>query len=284
MAKKRVASKRCVKRAEPAKKGARSKVEAPKAPERESMVGRVLINHQRRVGLVTSDCAEWTRMLRIGDDCVIDIVKVLNRDMVEQGWRVHECDMAAFKLANTLARSPLTKTAVAAHEIAAAQVAADMSKMTLEQLVAEYRRLTGDKVREFSRKVDAASALRRASAAVNVETPEKLEAAAVARRRRLAQSAPATKPTKENDMAAKKTKGKATKAKKTSGKAKKPATKKGASPKKAGGIGALVRELIGRGKGNEEIVDVVKQKFPGARTNAANVSWYRNDMKKGGKG
>lgn len=261
-------------------------VKTPTLPEHPSLVGRVLINRQRRVGLVTSDCAAWTRMLRIGSDCIIDIVRADAEELVNDGWHPMEgCEHAALKLANTFACSPLTKTPAAARAIVEVQ-AAGIGALTLEQLTEECRRLRPDGASPgFATKTAALKALVHITAVRNTEEPQQQDAKA-AGARLAAQH-------KENDMAAKKTakvKGKTAKtkaskaaAKKTAAPAKKTTAKKAAVPVKKGtGIGALIRELIGKGRENQEIVDTVLQKFPGAKTNAANVSWYRSAMKKGG--
>jgi len=240
-------------------------------PEYESMVGRVLINHQRRVGLVTSDCAAWTRMLRIGDDCIVKIAKSTADELAHDGWKPYECEFAAFKLANTLAQSPLMKTRDAAAAIVAVQAEA-WKTVTLEQAASEYARLTGNKNVAFVKRDDAIRRLKIASAPKNVEHEQEGTAAT--------RVASRNSSTKETEMAATKKVAKSKAKGKPAAKGKPVAKGKPAAKGKSGGIGALVRELITKGKGNEEIVDTVLQKFPGARTNAANISWYRNQMKR----
>jgi beta-lactamase class A len=57
-----------------------------------------------------------------------------------------------------------------------------------------------------------------------------------------------------------------------------------AAPKSKGlGIGALVKDLIGSGLSNDEILSRVKEQFPSASTNKACVAWYRSAMRKSAK-
>lgn len=46
------------------------------------------------------------------------------------------------------------------------------------------------------------------------------------------------------------------------------------------GIGKLIKDLVGQGKTNDEIMVAVKDAFPAASTNKACISWYRSDMKR----
>jgi hypothetical protein len=46
------------------------------------------------------------------------------------------------------------------------------------------------------------------------------------------------------------------------------------------GIGKLIKDLVGQGKTNDEIMVAVKETFPSASTNKACISWYRSDMKR----
>ena len=46
------------------------------------------------------------------------------------------------------------------------------------------------------------------------------------------------------------------------------------------GIGAFIRGQISKGDDNQQIIDDVKRQWPDAKTNAACIAWYRNDMKK----
>ena len=291
----------------PRAKSGRMQVRSPLTPKTEvgtahvSAVGQVFINCQRRVGLVTADCAAWTRMLRIDDHCLIDIVRMSPTTLEHEEWKPLAGDdqgFCKFKLANTLAQSQLTKTKEAARVIQEIQMQANYDGMSMQQLTDEYNRITGKTVKGFSKKADAIKALQKATQVVNVEAPK-------ADTTQAAPTAVPTATTKENDLAAKKKAGKSAKAtatkkaaktaakvnKASAAKAKaRPTTTKAKAkarpttdkPKKVG-IGALIRELISKGKGNEEIVDTVLQKFPDAKTNAANVSWYRNDMKKAKK-
>lgn len=51
-------------------------------------------------------------------------------------------------------------------------------------------------------------------------------------------------------------------------------------PKQRGqGIGAFCKELISQGRTNAEILTAVQDKFPGAKTSAGCVAYYRNKMK-----
>jgi chemotaxis protein histidine kinase CheA len=67
--------------------------------------------------------------------------------------------------------------------------------------------------------------------------------------------------------------------------AKKVAAKK-AEPSAGGrgqGIGAFCKDLILKGKSNEEVLVAVKKQFPTACTSAASVAWYRNKLSSEGK-
>lgn len=47
-------------------------------------------------------------------------------------------------------------------------------------------------------------------------------------------------------------------------------------------IGSIAHEAILAGKSNEEALAAVKAKFPDGNTNAGNIAWYRNDLRKKG--
>lgn len=49
------------------------------------------------------------------------------------------------------------------------------------------------------------------------------------------------------------------------------------------GIGAWVREQILAATPDDKILKEVQSKFPGAKTNAAHLAWYRNDLRKNGQ-
>lgn len=48
-------------------------------------------------------------------------------------------------------------------------------------------------------------------------------------------------------------------------------------------IGALVCKLLAKNKSTDEILKTVAEKFPGAKTSRASVSWYRSKVAKQGK-
>lgn len=96
-----------------------------------------------------------------------------------------------------------------------------------------------------------------------------------------------TTTTKESNMAttktaATKTKAKAAPAKATATKAKAAPAKAAPAKKGSGGIGGFCIDLIRAGKGNEDILDAVRKKFPDAKTSAASIAWYRNKVKNEG--
>lgn len=45
------------------------------------------------------------------------------------------------------------------------------------------------------------------------------------------------------------------------------------------GVGSIAREAILAGKTNEETLDIVKKKFPDAKTGMASINWYRNQLR-----
>lgn len=45
-------------------------------------------------------------------------------------------------------------------------------------------------------------------------------------------------------------------------------------------IGKVAREAIGKGRTNEEVLDLVRARFPHARTTPASVAWYRSQMRR----
>lgn len=45
------------------------------------------------------------------------------------------------------------------------------------------------------------------------------------------------------------------------------------------GVGTVIREQLLAGATNDAALDAVKAEFPEAKTTAATVSWYRNDMR-----
>jgi hypothetical protein len=59
-------------------------------------------------------------------------------------------------------------------------------------------------------------------------------------------------------------------------KADKPKTE--AKPK-GQGVGAFCKDLIGKGRTNQEILTAVQDKFPGAKTSAGCIAYYRNKLK-----
>ena len=256
-------------RATPRRAKATVSKHVPLAPPSEypSMVGRVLINDQRRVGLVTADCAAWTRMLRIGDGGV-DIVRMLPDTLASEGWKPLECERAAFKLANTLARSPMAKSPNAVRAIEAAQ-AVDFKALTIDDMAAEFNRLSGAAPRLFKRRVDVERALRKAMEICNA-TQLTNEGDTMAATKKAAKGKPSKSKAKPVKKAA---------APKAAPKAKK--SKTAAAPR--GGIGAMARDLITKHPDmeNAEIVDQIKIKFPDTKTNAACISWYRGAMKRG---
>lgn len=62
----------------------------------------------------------------------------------------------------------------------------------------------------------------------------------------------------------------------------KPAKAAATNGKTAGGIGAFCKELIIKGKSNEEVLAAVHKQFPGAGTTPASVSSYRSRLKSDG--
>jgi hypothetical protein len=61
-------------------------------------------------------------------------------------------------------------------------------------------------------------------------------------------------------------------------------TAKTAPSAKAEGVGSFIRQEILAGKGNKEILAEVRAKFPESKMTAGGVGWYRNKLKKQGKG
>lgn len=55
--------------------------------------------------------------------------------------------------------------------------------------------------------------------------------------------------------------------------------KKAARAAHGTGIGAHAKELITKGKTNEQVLESILKKFPGAETKLSNVAWYRNNMR-----
>ncbi len=45
------------------------------------------------------------------------------------------------------------------------------------------------------------------------------------------------------------------------------------------GIGAYARELLRKGKTNQEVLAAVKTKFPDSACSMSNVNWYRNKLR-----
>lgn len=45
-------------------------------------------------------------------------------------------------------------------------------------------------------------------------------------------------------------------------------------------IGELARKVIAEGKTNAEALDVVRKRFPHAKTTAASIAWYRSQMRR----
>lgn len=62
-------------------------------------------------------------------------------------------------------------------------------------------------------------------------------------------------------------------------------TKTPAAPKapKGTGIGDAIREALKAGKTNQEILDIVKKKFPDSKTSLSSVNWYRGKMRAAGE-
>lgn len=90
-----------------------------------------------------------------------------------------------------------------------------------------------------------------------------------------------SKPVQENiDMATKKAAPAKAKKASTPTKAKKAAAPKAEGTKKRG-IGAFCKELIGKGKTNDEILEAVAKEFPGANTSKGSIAFYRNAVKAG---
>lgn len=48
------------------------------------------------------------------------------------------------------------------------------------------------------------------------------------------------------------------------------------------GVGAVIRAAILAGKDNGEALEAARKEFPDSKTTAATVSWYRNQLRKGG--
>ena len=55
-----------------------------------------------------------------------------------------------------------------------------------------------------------------------------------------------------------------------------------AKPEKKQSIGSFCIEQIKLGKTNPDILAMVEQKFPDAKTTGASIAWYRNKVKAGG--
>mgnify|MGYP000526583416 CR=1 FL=1 len=45
------------------------------------------------------------------------------------------------------------------------------------------------------------------------------------------------------------------------------------------GVGTVAIEALKAGKTNEEVLKVVKAKFPDAKTSLASINWYRNKLR-----
>ncbi len=57
----------------------------------------------------------------------------------------------------------------------------------------------------------------------------------------------------------------------------------GTPAKRGQGIGTYCCELILAGKSNDEVLKAALGRFPGAKTSASSVAWYRNDLRRSGK-
>lgn len=60
------------------------------------------------------------------------------------------------------------------------------------------------------------------------------------------------------------------------------AVKKPAGEKKPG-VGDVAIEALRAGKDNEEVLDLVKKKFPNASVSASSIAWYRNKLRSDGE-
>ena len=49
------------------------------------------------------------------------------------------------------------------------------------------------------------------------------------------------------------------------------------------GVGTVAKDAIRDGKTNDEVLEIVKKKFPDAKTTLASVAWYRNDLRTKGE-
>lgn len=45
-------------------------------------------------------------------------------------------------------------------------------------------------------------------------------------------------------------------------------------------IGEIAKRELERGKTNQEILEIVKKKFPGASTSLGSISWYRSKLRR----
>ena len=56
-----------------------------------------------------------------------------------------------------------------------------------------------------------------------------------------------------------------------------------AGTKKKTGVGARVNELLLKGQGTDEILEVIAKEFPDSGCNRGNVSWYRSKLRQAGQ-
>lgn len=63
----------------------------------------------------------------------------------------------------------------------------------------------------------------------------------------------------------------------------KTAAKQQPTAAKGQGIGAFCMELIKAGKNNADVLAAAQKQFPGAKTSASSVAWYRNKLKSDGE-
>ena len=49
----------------------------------------------------------------------------------------------------------------------------------------------------------------------------------------------------------------------------------GKKPKKTKGVGATVIEALKKDKTNQQVLDLIRKKFPDSKTSLASINWYR---------
>jgi len=178
--------------------------------------------------------------------------------------------------------------------MAANEGSKDLKTMDLKSLTALYNQLAAAKgmrqIVEFKSKAIALKRLEPLMAELAQPTPKQQEAADKVSEKAKVSKAPATPKVAKVSKAPAAPKvakvSKAPAAPKVAKVSKAPAAPKVAKPKngvepagRGKGIGAFCITLIQKGQDNESILQSVKNQFPGAKTSAASIAWYRNKLR-----